>query len=98
MATAKQPQDRKIAGKLTATVKGKKFEVDKDFLEDIEFLELSGEVDSDPTKLPTLMKLMFGDAGWKRLKEISKIDGRAKTETVMKNYQAVMEAMDLKNS
>lgn len=97
MAT-KQTTDREVKGKLTATVKGKKFELEKSALEDIEFLELSGEIEENPTKLPALLKLLFGDDGYKQLKDISKVDGRTKTETVMENYQAVMEAMDSKNS
>ena len=96
--TTKQTTDREVKGKLTATVKGKKFEVEKSALEDIEFLELSGEIEENPTKLPALLKLLFGEAGYKRLKEISTVDGRVRTETVLENYQAVMEAMDSKNS
>lgn len=95
---AKQTTDREVKGKLTATVKGKKFLLDKEFMEDIAFIELMGEMESDPTRLVPFMKGLLGDKGWANLKEISTVDGRTRTETVMENYQAIMEAAGSKNS
>ena len=90
----KKPEDRKpAAGELVGTFKGKSFKIAKDVFEDYEFLELSGEIDSNPTKLPALLKLIFGDKGHDRLKDaVRDDDGRVKTPALMEAYQAVMES------
>lgn len=96
----KKPADRKPAGNVLAgEYKGKSFTIDKAVFEDYEFLELSGEVDTNPSKLPALLRLVLGDDGHALLKEVSRgEDGRVRTEDLMAAYQAVMEEAGAKNS
>lgn len=89
-----KPQDHKkpAVKSLTGEYKGEKFTVSAEVFEDWEFLELSGEVDENPAKLPRLLKLTFGDDGYERLKVVARDDdGRLKTEAVMDAYKTIME-------
>lgn len=98
--SVKKPEDHKPSGDaLRAEYKGKKFSIDKSVFEDYEFLELSGEVDTNPAKLPALLRLVLGDEGHDLLKDVSRGDnGRVRTEDLMAGYQAVMEDAGAKNS
>ena len=92
--SVKKPADHKPkSDTLTGSYKGEKFEIDKEAFEDYAFLELSGEVDSNPTKLPALLKLILGDDGHERLKDaVRDENGRVKIPALMGAYQAVMES------
>lgn len=96
----KKPADRKPAGNvLVGEYKGKKFKIDKTAFEDYEYLELSAEIDTNPAKLPPLLRLVFGDKGHELLKETARGEnGRVRTEDLMAAYQAVMEDAGAKNS
>lgn len=99
--SVKKPTDHKpkASNELVGTFNGEEFVIMKDVFEDYEFLELSGEVDTNPAKLPQLLTLILGALGHERLKDAVRNDvGRVRTEDLMKAYQAVMEDAGAKNS
>lgn len=97
----KKPADHlpKSSETMVGKFKGEEFTIFKDVFEDYEFLELSGEVDENPAKLPKLLTLILGVDGHERLKDAVRNDvGRVRTEDLMAAYQAVMEDAGAKNS
>lgn len=96
----KKPADRKASGgEWTATYKGKKFTIDPEVIQDYEFLELSGEVDDNPSKVTKLLRLVFGDEQHDKLKEaVRGENGRVKSEAMMSAYADIMEEAGAKNS
>lgn len=98
--SVKKPTDRKApGGKWTATYKGKKFTIDPEVFEDYEFLELSGEVDENASKVTKLLKLVFGEEQHDALKEaVRGENGRVKSEAMMEAYAAIVEEAGAKNS
>jgi hypothetical protein len=49
------------------TKRGFKFSINPKDLDDIEFMELLGEADKDPTLLPKVIIRLFGENGKKRM-------------------------------
>ena len=82
------------AKNFNVTVRGIKLSIPKDVLDDIDMVELLGEVqDGDVFAFPKLAKLMFGEDGFKRVKEgLSGEDGRTKVTDVVELFTEALNA------
>lgn len=64
------------------TKTGFEYEINQENLDDMEFLELLNEVDTNPLLLPKLAVILLGEDGKKRLYEHVRKDGRVPISAV----------------
>ncbi|MGM0124863.1 hypothetical protein IGI37_002257 [Enterococcus sp. AZ194] len=85
-----------ITGK---TKSGFKYQIQKERVEDYEFIELISEVEENPTLLPKVLKLLFGREQTDQLKEhLRTEEGFVPIEPMMQEFGEVLNNPKLKNS
>ncbi|MVZ47458.1 hypothetical protein [Escherichia coli] len=84
-----------ITGK---TKSGFSYQIQKEQVENYEFVELIGEVDENPTKLPKVLKMLFGKEQTDKLKEhLRTEDGLVPTQKMIEEFSEVLNNPKLKN-
>ncbi|WP_086348535.1 hypothetical protein [Candidatus Enterococcus clewellii] len=85
-----------ITGK---TKSGFSYKIQKERVEDYEFIELIGEVEENPTVLPKLLKMLFGKEQTEKLKEhLRTKDGFVPATKMIEEFGEVLNNPKLKNS
>lgn len=85
-----------ITGK---TKSGFKYQIQKEQVEDYEFIELIGEVEENPTLLPKVLKLLFGKEQTEKLKDhLRTDDGFVPAPKMFEEFGEVLNNPKLKNS
>lgn len=81
------------------TKSGFKYQIQKERVEDYEFIELIGEVEDNPTVLPKVLKLLFGKEQTEKLKEhLRTEDGFVPAAKMIEEFGEVLNNPKLKNS
>ncbi|HGF7640662.1 hypothetical protein LGV83_11620 [Enterococcus durans] len=84
-----------ITGK---TKSGFSYQIQKEQVENYEFVELIGEVDENPTKLPKVLKMLFGKEQTDKLKDhLRTEDGFVPTQKMIEEFSEVLNNPKLKN-
>lgn len=84
-----------ITGK---TKSGFAYQIQKEQVEDFNFIELVGEVDENPAVLPKLLKFLFGKEQTEKLKDhVRTDDGFVPTAKMIEEFGEVLNNPKLKN-
>lgn len=84
-----------ITGK---TKTGFSYQIQKEQVEDYEFIELIGEVEENPTVLPKMLKMLFGKEQTEKLKEhLRTEDGFVPITAMVEVFGEVLNNPKLKN-
>ena len=84
-----------ITGK---TKSGFSYQIQKEQVENYEFVELIGEVDENPTKHPKVLKMLFGKEQTDKLKDhLRTEDGFVPTQKMIEEFSEVLNNPKLKN-
>lgn len=80
----------------TVTVRGITLKIKKDVVDDIEVVELLGDIqEGDIFAFPKLARLMFGEDGYQKVKEgLARKDGRTRVTDVFDFFTEVFVACD----
>ncbi len=80
----------------TVTVRGITLKIKKDAVDDIEVVELLGDIqEGDIFAFPKLARLMFGEDGYQQVKEgLARKDGRTRVTDVFDFFTEVFVACD----
>ena len=85
-----------ITGK---TKSGFNYQIQKEQVEDYDFIELIGEVDENPTVIPKIVKLLFGKEQTEKLKDhLRTEDGFVPAAKMIEVFGEVLNNPKLKNS
>lgn len=78
-------------------VAGYKFDVDLDGFDDVEFFEMSEQLDEHPKYFIDILKLGIGEDGYKKMEQHFKAkDGKFKMNVVIEAVNKVLEITDPK--
>lgn len=81
------------------TKSGFKYQIQKERVEDYEFIELIGEVEENPTLMPKVLKMLFGKEQTEKLKEhLRTEEGFVPTAKMFEEFVEVLNDPKLKNS
>ncbi|MBK4782057.1 MULTISPECIES: hypothetical protein [Enterococcus] len=84
-----------ITGK---TKSGFSYQIQKEQVENYEFIEAVGEVDENPTKLPKVLQMLFGKEQTDKLKDhLRTEDGFVPTQKIIEEFSEVVNNPKLKN-
>lgn len=85
-----------ITGK---TKSGFNYQIQKEQIEDYEFMEVLGEVEDNPLLFPKIMKMLFGKDQLNKLKDhLRTEEGFVPSEKMTEEFKEVMTNPKLKNS
>ncbi|EPF4429094.1 hypothetical protein ACSSP6_005000 [Escherichia coli] len=85
-----------ITGK---TKSGFNYTIQKEQVENYEFIEVIGEVEENPSKLPKALKMLFGKEQMEKLKDhLRTEEGFVPTQKMIEEFTEVMNNPKLKNS
>lgn len=81
------------------TESGFKFEIDPEAVNDMEFVELLAEVDSDITKMPKVIEIALGREQKKRLYDHIRTEaGKVPIDRAMAEFEEILTLANEKNS
>jgi hypothetical protein len=81
------------------TESGFKFELDQDAVNDMEFVELLAEVDSDITKMPKVIEIALGREQKKRLYDHIRTEaGKVPIDRAVAEFEEILTLANEKNS
>jgi hypothetical protein len=97
--TAKRPQDHKAVkaeangDDITFTHDGADYTLERDVVDDVETLELIGDMQSSPVMMPKVVRTMLGAAQWAAFKDSHRnAKGRIPSDELRRLFESIDDA------